>query len=197
MSLESFNFPAVLNTSEADIIADFFVPALSASVRYDRGVGFFSAGWLRVAAEGMAAFARNSGRARWVTSPILSEEDWQALQLGDAARYDEVLRRALEHNLGDLERALEEETLSALAWLVADGILDFKLALPRHKLEQGEFHDKSGVFTDAEGNQVSFNGSYNDSIQGTINYESIKVFCSWQPTSAQQVQANTEHCERC
>jgi hypothetical protein len=80
MSLKSFQFPSVINTSDADIIADFFVPALSASVRYDRGVGFFSAGWLRVAAEGMAAFARSSGRARWVTSPILSEEDWQALQ---------------------------------------------------------------------------------------------------------------------
>jgi SLT domain-containing protein len=80
MDLTSFDFPPILNTSDADIIADFFVPALSASVRYDRGVGFFSAGWLRVAAEGMAAFARNSGRARWVTSPILIQEDWQALR---------------------------------------------------------------------------------------------------------------------
>jgi hypothetical protein len=39
MNLESFNFPAVLNTSDVDIITDFFVPALGASVRYDRGVG--------------------------------------------------------------------------------------------------------------------------------------------------------------
>ena len=80
MDLKFFEFPPILNTSDADIIADFFVPALGASVRYDRGVGFFSAGWLRVTAEGMATFARNSGRARWVTSPILNEEDWQALQ---------------------------------------------------------------------------------------------------------------------
>lgn len=196
MDLKFFEFPPILNTSDADIIADFFVPALGASVRYDRGVGFFSAGWLRVAAEGMAAFARNSGRARWVTSPILSEEDWQALQLGEAARHDEVLRRALERNLDDLERALEQETLSTLAWLVADGILDFKLALPRNKLERGDFHDKFGIFTDAEGNQVSFNGSYNDSIQGTRNYESIKIFCSWQPSFADLVRADAERFER-
>jgi len=196
MDLKFFEFPPILNTSDADIIADFFVPALGASVRYDRGVGFFSAGWLRVTAEGMATFARNSGRARWVTSPILSEADWQALQLGEAARYDEVLRRALERNLDDLERALEQETLSTLAWLVADGILDFKLALPRNKLKHGEFHDKFGIFTDAEGNQVSFNGSYNDSIQGTRNYESIKAFCSWQPTFADLVQADAERFER-
>jgi len=53
MDLKSFDFPPILNTSDADIIADFFVSALGASVRYDRGVGFFSAGWLRVAARGM------------------------------------------------------------------------------------------------------------------------------------------------
>ena len=71
MSLKTLGFPSTLDTSEGEIIADFFVPALSASLRYDRGVGFFSAGWLRVTAEGMAAFARNSGYARWVISPIL------------------------------------------------------------------------------------------------------------------------------
>jgi hypothetical protein len=50
MSLRSLDFPPTLNTSDADIIADFFVPALSASVRYDRGVGFFVNNvWLRMA----------------------------------------------------------------------------------------------------------------------------------------------------
>jgi hypothetical protein len=43
-------------------------------VRYDRVLAF-DADWLQVAAEGMAVFAHNSGRARRVTSPILSEED--------------------------------------------------------------------------------------------------------------------------
>jgi hypothetical protein len=38
MDLTSFDFPPLLDTSDADIIADFFVPALGASVRYDRGV---------------------------------------------------------------------------------------------------------------------------------------------------------------
>jgi superfamily II DNA or RNA helicase len=196
MTLKSCRFPSTLNTSDAEIIADFFVPALSASLRYDRGVGFFSAGWLRVAAEGMAAFARNSGYARWVTSPILSEDDWKALQLGQSARSDRILRQAIERNLNDLERALKQETLSTLAWLVADRVLDFKLALPRNKLDRGDFHDKFGVFTDEEGNQISFNGSYNDSIQGTRNYESIKMFRSWDSSFAELVQADAERFEK-
>ena len=195
MLLQDLTFPPVLDTSKSDLIADFFVPALMASERYDRGVGFFSSGWLRLAVAGLVKFAANSGRARWVTSPILSKEDWEALQLGDQARYDSVLRAALERNLDELEQALAEDTLSALAWLVADGILDFRLAQPRNKLDRGEFHDKFGIFTDANGNQVSFNGSYNDSIQGTRNYESIKIFTSWQPAMVDLVKADAERFE--
>lgn len=194
--LRELNLPAVLDTSSANLIADFFVPALAASIRYDRGVGYFSSGWLRVAAKGMAQFAANGGRARWVTSPILNEDDWKALQTGYEARFDPLLREILLRNIDDLEATLERDTLSALAWMVADGVITFRLALPRNKLEYGEFHDKFGIFTDEEGNQVSFNGSYNDSIQGARNYESIKVFCSWQPAVVALVKADVERFER-
>jgi len=180
----------MIDTSSGDVIEEFFNPALMCSTHYDRGVGFFSAAWLRLAANGMAVFASNGGHARWVTSPILSEADWEALQKGDEARQDSILKESLQINIKNLENLLERETLSALAWMVADGILDFKLALPRNKLDQGEFHDKFGIFTDVEGNQVSFNGSYNDSVQGTRNYESIKIFCSWEPILSLLVDAD-------
>ena len=67
-----------------------------------------------------------------------------------------MLKEALEISIADLKKSLEQETLSALAWLVADGILDFKLAMPRNKLDQGEFHDKFGRITDSDGNRASF-----------------------------------------
>jgi len=189
-------FPITIDTSSSDIIADFFVPALNASVRYDRGVGYFSAGWLRLTAHGMVAFAANGGRARWVTSPILDQDDWIALQQGAAARQDIALWTALERNISELAKALEKDTLSALAWMVADDILDFRLALPRNKLSGGEFHDKFGIFTDGDENRVSFNGSYNESIQGTRNYESIRIFSSWNPSYAPLVQADHERFDR-
>jgi superfamily II DNA or RNA helicase len=106
------------------------------------------------------------------------------LQKGEEARENEMLREVLEQNIDDLATALETDTLSALAWMVADGILTFRLALPHAKLDRGEFHDKFGVFKDADGNRVSFNGSYNDSIKGLRNYESIKIFCSWDATAS-------------
>ncbi|MCE7948741.1 MAG: DNA repair helicase [Chloroflexi bacterium CFX4] len=196
MNLKQINFQTTIDTSSADIIADFFVPALQVSTRYDRGVGYFSAGWLRLTAQGMVSFAAHGGFARWVTSPILDQDDWLALQQGAAARHDAAIHRALERNTQELAEDLEKDTLSALAWMVADEILDFRLALPRNKLQGGEFHDKFGVFTDAEGNQVSFNGSYNESVQGTRNYESLRIFTSWNNAFAPLVAADGERFER-
>ncbi len=189
-------FPVAMNIFSDDLAQDFFVPVLSSAVRYDRAVGYFSSGWLRNNALGMLGFAADGGRGRWVTSPILSEEDWEALQSGDAARRDPALHWALEHNIADLSELLEKDTLSALTWMVADGVLGFRLALTRNKFERGDFHDKFGVFTDAEGDQISFNGSYNDSIQGSRNYESIKIFCSWESHFASLVSEDIKRFEQ-
>ncbi|MCS4149270.1 DEAD/DEAH box helicase family protein [Salinibacter ruber] len=182
MSLRDVFSARTIDTSSHDIVDDFFVPMLQNATRYDRGVGYFSSGWLQANARGMVDFAENGGRARWITSPNLTESDWEHLRRGEEARRNDALQEALRQDIDDLENALKEDTLSALAWMVADGILEFRLALPHSDLEYGEFHDKFGIFEDEEGNQVSFNGSYNDSKQGLRNYESIRLFCSWDET---------------
>lgn len=48
MNLNQYDFQQIYNTSENDFVIDFFQPALSASVSYNRGVGYFSSGWLKV-----------------------------------------------------------------------------------------------------------------------------------------------------
>ena len=60
-TLKSLFFPEVIDTSSNDIIHEFFIPALSCSTRYDRGVGYFSSGWLQITAKGIVEFAKNSG----------------------------------------------------------------------------------------------------------------------------------------
>lgn len=194
--LRALNIPAVLDTSTHDFGADFFDQALSCSVQYDRGVGYFSSGWLKVACGGMVRFAANGGRARWITSPILHPEDWEALRLGDRAKIDDVLRERLRAAIVDLRTTLDQDVRSALAWMVADGIITFRLAVPRAKLSGGEFHDKFGIFYDLNNDALSFNGSYNDSVQGVRNYESIKVFRSWEPVLAPLVSADSDRFER-
>lgn len=80
-----------------------------------------------------------------------------------------------------LEKEMKSDILNAFSWMLFDGIIEMKFAIPYKKLEEGDFHDKFGVFyNDKEA--LSFSGSINDSKHGFQNYESIKVFKSWSGT---------------
>lgn len=166
------------DTSTVQIMERFYVPALSRSTSYDRGVGYFTSNWMRMAAAGLAELAANGGTARILASPKLTPEDVAALAQGDAALTDETVKKSLELSLAELAAALETETLSAIAWMVADGLLQFRVACPVNDLD-GDFHDKFGIFSDASGAAIAFNGSPNDSEKAFRNYESISVFYSW------------------
>ncbi|MFB6306680.1 MAG: DEAD/DEAH box helicase family protein [Flavobacteriales bacterium] len=166
------------NSSSDDITKDFYEPCLKWAKTYDRGVGYFTSSWLAENSFGMSQFAANGGTARWITSPILSSQDAQAFQ--EAMDPEEKLSDLLSNDLEKIQEELEENTLNVLSWLIYDEILNFKFAIPTNELEEGEFHDKFGIFYGPDGKKISFNGSVNDSRKGTRNYESIKVFKSWE-----------------
>ncbi len=67
------NIPTCLNTSDNDIDNELYFPLLSWATTYDRGVGYFTSGWLKVNTEAMIEFVKNSGKARWITSPNIDE----------------------------------------------------------------------------------------------------------------------------
>lgn len=166
------------DTSTHEIMSHFYVPALARSVSYDRGVGYFTSNWIRMAAAGLAQLAANGGKARIIASPKLEPDDVAALAEGEEARRDERLRATMERSLEELAASLETETLSAIAWMVADGLLEFRIACPANALD-GDFHDKFGIFSDTAGDRIAFHGSPNDSAQAFRNYESISAFYSW------------------
>lgn len=172
------DFPRVIDTSSTNFIDEFYDPLLSRSELYRRGVGYFTSNWVKSASRGIAKLANNGGKAQWIVSPILEEADWKALKKGNRAQRDEVLRESLADTVTDLRFDLEYDTRNAVAWMIADGLLEIKLAVPTHNLS-GDFHDKFGVFYDAEGNRVSFHGSQNDSDQALQNYEAYTIDCEW------------------
>ena len=158
------------------MVKDFYFPMFSNSIQYKRGVGYFTSGWLKENAQGLAQFVENGGTVQFITSPILDKNDLEALQ----GKYNqEIINESILSNVEEIEKNLEEETRNLLGWLVYDGILEFKFAIPRNHLEGGEFHDKFGIFIDVNNDYVAFNGSMNDSMKGFRNYESISVFKSW------------------
>jgi hypothetical protein len=178
MGLRHLPLQPVLETTTDDLVRAFYIPALAQSTGYDRGVGYFTSAWLRLTASGLSGLAANGGSARIIASPKLAPEDWAALRQGIDAQEDIRLRAALERTLDELEQGLATDTLATLAWMIADGLLDFRIAVPAGELD-GDFHDKFGIFHDRDGDAVAFHGSANDSERAFRNYESLDVFYSW------------------
>lgn len=174
--LINMNFLITYNTSDHNITNDFNKIAFNNSIEYLRGVGYFTSGWIQKNAEGLADFIQRGCKIKFITSPILNADDLVVLQGNfDKDKFDKIILKSID----DIKLNLLSETRNLLGWLIYDGLLEFKFAIPIRELEGGDFHDKFGVFIDQDGNYVSFNGSQNDSIKATKNYESISVFKSW------------------
>ena len=186
MSLETLKLPFYVTTSEHDPVADFFDPVLERAQQYDIAVGYFSSAWLRDAAHGMATFAIKGGKARWVISPEISVEDFKSLQV-DGQLSDERVHDFISQSYEDLYDHLTQHTREALGWLLHDGVLTFKVGIPKNRLS-GIMHAKQGIFTDEFGNRVGFQGSYNLTGGAATNWEAFSVFCDW--TSNESLERN-------
>lgn len=172
-----------LDTSEYDLIEELYLPRLKWADRFDRGVGFFTTGWITYNVTGLSDFASRGGKMRLITSPILSNEDTDAIinSEGNNGEAFKRLEAALLDNVRVLEAEMKADVSNAFSWMIYDGIIDLRFAIPCEKLEDGDFHDKFGIFYKGE-DRISFSGSINDSKHGYQNYESIKVFKTWAGT---------------
>lgn len=190
--MEYPKFKTCINTSDDDVVKELYKPALMWATRFDRGVGYFTSGWLKVNLEGLSDFASRGGKIRLITSPILSNADLDAIILankGDGQAFQK-LEDALARNIDALQAEMGKDILNTFSWLIYDGFIDLKFAVPCKALSDGNFHDKFGIFYRDE-DALSFSGSINDSIHGFQNYESIKVFSTWCGTK-EYVQADID-----
>ena len=186
--LRDLHLVEVYDSAKYDLLKDLMVPLLANSTLYMRGVGFFTSSWLALAAHGLKQLMENGGRARYVISPNLSQSDWEAFQLGYEAKCDEIIKRSLEKEINDMIQALETDTMNALAWMIADDILEFRFAIARENPEGSDYHDKVGVFIDACGDIVAIHGSFNESKKATLNGEAFSVFKSWEAAQRRYVE---------
>ncbi len=184
-----------------DRLNRFFIPALAASVRYDRAAGYFSSSMLAVAAAGVVRLIANGGRMRLLCGADLSEGDVEAIRKGHEQLADVVGRR-MKIRLALPEDDYVKNRVQALAWLVGSGQLDIQVVLPKGpdgqplpgSVAEAYYHPKEGIFTDAEGNQMAFSGSVNESATALVeNYESFLVVTSWQtPAYVASIQTRFE-----
>lgn len=163
-----------------NVVQDFYIPLLERSVIYKRAVGFFSSSSLVELTKGIAAMAQRGGKIQIVASPYLSEEDIEAIQKGYSEREKVIEQAVLRQITGETVDYFSMQRLNLLSCLIADEILDIRIAYTEGKNGIGMYHEKMGVIEDDEGNAVAFSGSMNESATAmSINYETIDVFRSW------------------
>jgi superfamily II DNA or RNA helicase len=170
-----------LDSSADNLVEDFFLPVLKETLNYDRGVGYFTSGWLSSVSEGLVPLVERSGKIRLITSPYIDSRDYEAIKLGDLAKNDKALHSCLEKSIDKLENELTNDVRVALSWMIADDILQLKIAIPTERLQDGDFHVKFGIFTDEEDNKIVFTGSYNDTQHANLNFEELTIFNSFNP----------------
>lgn len=162
-----------------DVTKDFYIPLLSRAIMYKRSVGFFSSTSLIEISKGISGLVKNEGQIQLVASPYLSVEDVEAIKKGYEKR-DTIIKNALYRELKEPINEFESDRLNILANLVAEKVLDIKIAFIKDQNKFGMYHEKMGIIEDSEGNKVAFSGSMNESSTAmTANYETIDVFCSW------------------
>ena len=161
-------------------MSGFYKPCLENSTKYDRAVGYFRSSIFAIVGKPFIQFARNGGKARFICSPSVTEEDALAITSGYVLR-KEVMEKSLARDLNELfnDESLKTRT-ELLATLIKCGNLDIKLAL--RTSGNGIYHEKIGIFQDAFGHRVSFLGSANETWSAWHaegNHESIEVFRDW------------------
>ena len=170
---------------DGDLVQRFYIPVLEDAERYDRLTGYFNAGALALAARGIEGLVRNGGRMRLVVGCTLDPPEIEAIERGEA------LRTRIEKHLATLPLAPPDaeaaDALELLAWMVARGHLDVKVAVPcdpegRPIHDSAIFHEKTGIVEDRAGNRIAWTGSLNETAAGwQRNWESIGVYTSWGP----------------
>ena len=180
-NFRELDWKTVYKTGEDDLLSDFYIPALSRSVTYDRSVGFFSAGILLASLRGLAPFLANNGRIRLIIGHPLSPEEYAAVTAPTGQEFaKQKISELCEAQL--FSDAEDEANLPKAAVLLGNLVSAEALSIKFAFRLKGMHHEKVGILTDAVGDQLVFEGSANETIYGldqAFNAEGISVYPSW------------------
>ena len=153
------------NSSKTDLLERFYIPILSESIEYNRIAGFFSSSSLVVASKGIEGLIKNNGKMKLLISPRLSEQDFNVIKEYNYQRLSVHLGLFDSFNIDEFKG---NDNLEALAWMLKNDKLEIKIVIDKNSRES-IFHQKVGIFTDKEGNMISFSGSINETAQAWLN----------------------------
>lgn len=172
------------------LVEEFYIPVLSNSVEYYRMSGYFSSSSLAISARGIADFIINGGKMKLLCNAQLTKEDYEIIEKTNQDTVD-YIQSSFINDLHSIEDEFIKNHVKALGWMLANGYLEIKIAIPKDK--KGIFHSKVGILKDNENNFVSFSGSDNETAAGWLyNIEEFKVFRSWDSSEEKYVKSDLD-----
>ena len=128
-----------------------------------------------------------------LVSPKLSSQDIEIIEKATKNPEEIIQNRMLNEieRIHGIEGLIEKDYIIALGWLLANSLLEIKVAtvydndgklLDHEELKKsGLFHMKVGILEDKNGDVISFSGSINETASAWINnVEEFKVFKQWE-----------------
>lgn len=166
-----------INQGNENMVDCLLSPALKLAVKYRRSVGFFSSSVFKLLINALPDFIKNKGQILLIVSPILSDDDISAIELGYEKK-EELLNKRFISEFRTEIKCFDDRSLNILSELIARGYLDIKVASVKNRM--GIYHDKLGILTDKNDDHIVFYGSANSSVNAyQNNYEKIRVVRSW------------------
>ena len=198
MNFKDLNFDESYDSETNDLLNDFYIPALSCSTEYYRAVGFFNSKSLSFAATGIKNFILNNGKMKIICGAQLSENDVKSIISAEKTP-EEVLTKNFLEDIDSLETNIKNNYIDVLSWMIANDLLDIKVAIKLDENhnpcfgEEGILHTKVGVFKDIDGNYMTINGSNNETAFGWgKNYENFDVFKGWVSSDRKRLQRHID-----
>ena len=156
---------------------EFYLHGLNNSSSMDLLLGYFSSAAINVLSLGFAKFIHKGGILRLVVNNILSEEDKEAVKIGQKG---ETLPLDLR-DIRKLKASLDDygsHFFQCLSYLISENRIQIKVVTPKGR--RGIVHYKSGLFSDGE-DVVGFKASCNFTAFGLLeNLEELDAFLSWE-----------------
>lgn len=180
--------PGLYRLPEAPIGEKVLIPGFRAAKSVRGAFGWFTAGWIRQLAHGLAEYLNREGTDPIVftVAPVLYSREREAIEAAYEMVPEEATRRIAEVFVaGRLEAdALSRHALDCLSWMIAHGRLCLRVAVPR---PGANYHPKIWLFDDGE-HQVLVRGSANATgrgLDGAVEHMDVDV--SWSEPGRKRV----------